>query len=144
MIVALDSSCIIAALCSWHEAHKAVRVRLSIAVGQDRLVVPGHALVECYAVLTRLPPPHRLTPEVTRQALHGLVEDNASVTSLPALSYWSLLDRAARHGTAGGAIYDALILEAARRAKADELWTLNARHFMRLDHEPMRIANPAR
>jgi len=60
---ALDTNCIVAAVCDWHEDHAAAAAAIEgrLARGEQR-VVAAHALVEAYAVLTRLPPPHRLTP----------------------------------------------------------------------------------
>jgi len=51
----------IAVLCGWHEHHdratRAIEQRLDH--GETMVVAaPGH--IEAYAVLTRLPPPHRL------------------------------------------------------------------------------------
>src|ERR1043166_9312671 len=63
-ITALDTSAIIAALLTWHESHELALEALvgSMAARGSRLVVPGPALVEAYAVMTRLPAPRRLPP----------------------------------------------------------------------------------
>ncbi len=53
---ALDTSCMIAAVCGWHEAHRraAAAVERRLADG-EQMAVAVHALSEAYAVLTRLP-----------------------------------------------------------------------------------------
>lgn len=59
----IDTSCIIAVLCAWHEHHdratRSVEQRLNEG---GTLVIAAATLIEAYAVLTRLPPPHRLSP----------------------------------------------------------------------------------
>jgi predicted nucleic acid-binding protein len=49
--------------------------------------------------------------------------------NLPATEYLQVMEDAEGLGIRGGAVYDALILACARRAKANHIWTLNARHF---------------
>jgi predicted nucleic acid-binding protein len=44
-------------------------------------------------------------------------------------NYLSVMADAEDRGIRGGAIYDALILACARKAKATTIWTLNAQHF---------------
>src|SRR3989304_5930435 len=60
-VFAVDTSCMVAAVCSWHEHHDgaaaAIEDRLDAG---ERLAVPAHAPAESYAVLTRLPAPPRL------------------------------------------------------------------------------------
>lgn len=53
-MIAVDTSIVVAAFASWHEAHEAARGALS---EEPRL--PAQVAVESYSVLTRLPPPHR-------------------------------------------------------------------------------------
>ena len=80
-----ETSCLVAALCVWHEHNE--RAAREIERRLDRgesLVVAAPALVETYAVLTRLPSPHRLSPADSRALLeanflgappeHGLAE----------------------------------------------------------------------
>src|SRR5439155_4456381 len=58
-----DTSCLVAAVCAWHEHHAAAarEIERRLAAGEP-MIVAAPALVESYAVLTRLPPPHRLRP----------------------------------------------------------------------------------
>ena len=64
LAVAVDSSVLVAALLGWHEHHVAAfRVLDAVLAADDDLVLPVHALIETYAVLTRLPAPHRLSPK---------------------------------------------------------------------------------
>ena len=69
---AADTSVIVASLLTWHEHHAPSRRALETAMDDAPLVIPVPALVESYAVLTRLPAPHRLSP---RDA-HVLLREN--------------------------------------------------------------------
>lgn len=55
----VDSSVVIAAFASWHEHHATARKAMTC---RPRLI--AHAAVESYSVLTRLPPPHRASPDI--------------------------------------------------------------------------------
>jgi predicted nucleic acid-binding protein len=140
---ALDTSCIVAVLCSWHERHgdavHAVTERLrSGAV----LFVPAHALVETYAVLTRLPAPHRVSPEVALRLLRENFGVGARIATLSAAGHWATLEAAAAAGVIGGGAYDALVAAAARNAAATTLLTLNLRHLARFGRAGFDVIEP--
>lgn len=132
-MIALDSSIIVAALLSWHEKQKAAARAVERALAsKEGIVIPSHALVESYAVMTRLPPPHRLAPT---DAL-ALLRANFAATRLASITtrgVWPLIERLAAAGLGGGITYDALILESATEAGASALLTLNERDYDRLD-----------
>ncbi|MER3411087.1 MAG: VapC toxin family PIN domain ribonuclease, partial [Thermoleophilia bacterium] len=54
-----DTSVVVAAFARWHEQHEAARAAVREA---EALVAP--VAVESFSVLTRLPPPHRASPEI--------------------------------------------------------------------------------
>jgi predicted nucleic acid-binding protein len=71
----------------------------------------GHALAETYSVLTRLPGDARLAPADAA----ALIDDNfPTAVQLGARNARSAHREFARHGIAGGAVYDGLIALAAR------------------------------
>ena len=104
---ACDTSVAIAALDPNHEAHAVCR-RVLI---EQRPALAGHAAFEAHAVLTRLPPPLRLRPELATQVLVAAFPDpcwlDASETA-------ELRSRLGELGLIGGATYDALVAAAAR------------------------------
>jgi predicted nucleic acid-binding protein len=120
----------VAAVCTWHERHLAAANEIERRLARsERLVVAAHSLAETYAVLTRLPAPHRLAPADAWSLVKANFVDHATVASLDAAAYSTLLRRLAALGIAGGRTYDALIGECAQRARVDALLTLNPRHF---------------
>jgi predicted nucleic acid-binding protein len=119
-VKAVDTSVVVAAFASWHEAH-----RPALKVVRARPLLPVACALESYAVLTRLPAPHRAAPDVVSDFLLtafrgvgiGLAadEDGAALVA-------SLADR----GISGGAAYDAVIALVCKRVGAT-LVTLDAR-----------------
>jgi len=100
------------------------------------------ALLETYAVLTRLPPPYRLRPGDALEAMEGSW-GGVGVVAVPAAETWSLLRTLPTRGIAGGGSYDAVIVACARKAKVDVILTWNLRHFERLADD-VELAAPTR
>lgn len=126
----LDSNCMIAAVCGWHERHAAAAAAIEERFDRgDRLVVAAHAVVEAYAVLTRLPSPHRLAPADAWRLIKVNFVTGATLAALPGAAHIALLDALAASGLGGGRTYDALIAASAAHARVDELITFNPRHF---------------
>jgi predicted nucleic acid-binding protein len=119
-VKAVDTSIVVAALASWHESHTAALKAL-----ESRPVLPVASAIEAYAVLTRLPAPHRVDARLVRDLLAATFggpgiglsaeEDGAALVS-------TLSDR----GISGGATYDAVIALVCLRLGAT-LLTLDAR-----------------
>lgn len=126
----LDTNVIIAAVCSWHEDHARAAAEIeSLLAGQETMVIPAPALAEAYAVLTRLPAPHRLSPADAWRLLDANFTSSAAVVALTADAYVNVLRTLADRGIAGGRTYDAVIGECARVGRVDALLTFNRRHF---------------
>ena len=128
----------VAAVCTWHERHVAAVAGIERRFDRgERLAVAAHALVETYAVLTRLPAPHRLAPADAWALVKANFVESASVVSLNGQAHIALLGRLAKTGIGGGRSYDALIAACAGQAKVDTLLTFNPRHF---DPSPQGVA----
>jgi PIN domain len=104
---AVDTSVAVAALDSAHAAHVPCREVVSL----HRPALAGHAAFETYSVLTRMP---------GALALDGPTADSIIATTFPTVCWLTyeasgrLLRRVGAIGIVGGAIYDALVGEAAR------------------------------
>jgi len=123
----------VAALCTWHEHHELTKAEIERSLRiKDVLIFAAPSLVETYAVLTRLPLPHRLS---IQDAL-VLLESNwggAGVVALTPSEYWKLLRDCRDTGIGGGQVYDAVIMACARKARVERLLTWNLEHFTRFD-----------
>jgi len=105
--------------------------------GEFRLVISAHALAECFSVLTRLPGTLKCSPAMAHAVLKGnlLTRAKALVVALETDDYVAILDDLASKNLAGGVIFDALHVRAARRHKA-RIVTFNQRDFTRLVPDP--------
>lgn len=106
----IDTSVAVAALDGSHEAYLACRT----AAQRHRPALAGHAAFETYAVLTRLPGVARVPPQVAQTAIASAFPERCWLT--PA-QHDQLLARLAPLGIQGRMVYDALVGEAARRAR---------------------------
>lgn len=140
-----DTSCMVAALCAWHEHHERAAREIERRLGSGEvLVVAAPALVETYAVLTRLPPPHRLSPTDGKTLLEAnFMDDAVEMVALEADSYRRLLRSAPERSISGGRIYDAVIVSCALVAKAEALLTFNERQFRLLAGKAVAIVVPS-
>jgi predicted nucleic acid-binding protein len=106
-----DTSLVVAAFASWHEAHE--RARSALAPVRR---VPAHVLLETYSLLTRLPPPHRAPASVVHDFLRQRFPE--APLGVSPRAYPGVVAAMAESGLTGGAVYDALIAAVARRAGA--------------------------
>lgn len=104
---AVDTSVALAALDAGHSAHG----ECMAAVRQRRPALSGHAAFEVYSVLTRMPGQLGVDP-VDAAGLIDRVFPEA-LTLSPSATV-ALRTRLAVVGISGGAVYDALVAEAAR------------------------------
>lgn len=105
--VAVDTSIAVALLLRDHQAYSVVT---SWCRGR-RLALCGHAWIETYAVLTRLPGTARITPG---DALRLLDSNFSAPLSPRPQTLRAAVEILARAGIAGGATYDAWVALAAR------------------------------
>lgn len=140
--IAIDTSVLVAALQSWHEAHEPAVEALGRALEDSPVVVPLHALVETYSVLTRMPKPRRLSPRTVFDLLDRTLRGKADFASLDGAGALDLLAAFRDRELAGGSVYDAVIAEAALRAGARRLLTLNREHFERVAPEGLEVVEP--
>jgi len=132
MKVLFDASVLVPALLPSHPMHGQAYPSLERALrGQLQIVLAAHTLAETYAVLSTLPVHPRIGPDQARHLVRQVTRA-AQVVSLSAADYLGVLDAVAERGLTGGVIYDALLVQAAKKARADRLLTLDRTDFLRL------------
>jgi predicted nucleic acid-binding protein len=139
--VGLDTSCVIPLLCDWHEFHKPTLETVA-AVRRNGLVICTHVVLECFAVLTRLPAPYRMPPRQAQRLLAANFSETVDVCGVLDTDLWTALDRAAERQTGGGRIYDTVIAQAAARAGASVLLTWNVKDFLAVAPHGLEIRAP--
>lgn len=98
--------------------------------GAEHGLVYTHALAECFAILTGGRLSVRLPPADAARVVATNVCERMEVVGLEPHEIMSALSHTRTSGARGGAVYDCLHLAAARKAGADEILTLNVRHFV--------------
>jgi predicted nucleic acid-binding protein len=121
----------VAAVCGWHLHHPRASREIKRRLGDgESMILGAPTLVESYAVLSRLPPPRRLSPAEGWQLVRASFVDHAAAIVAPdSDAIRRLLDGNAARGVAGGGIYDAVIVACALMAGVDAILTFNARQF---------------
>jgi predicted nucleic acid-binding protein len=120
----------VAAVCGWHVRHAAAAAEIEGRLDRgERMAIAAHAIAETYAVLTRLPAPHRLAPSDAWTLVRTSFVDNASLVTLDGAAHVAVLEDLAGEGGGGGRTYDALIAACASTSHAKALLTFNRRHF---------------
>ena len=99
---AADTSLVVAAFASWHQAHEGARRALDGGLG-----LIEHCALESYSVLTRLPPPHRAPGEVVRDFLAARFP--GPLLRMSASTYREFVLGLPGRLVVGGAAYDALV-----------------------------------
>ncbi len=125
MICLADSSVLVASL-SPDEARHEVCSRL---VASRRMHIYLHALSETFAALTGGRDGIRVTASAAARLLRESVRPYVETVTLSMDETLAAMDGSQQRGVRGGAVYDYLHLVAARKAKAQRLYTLNVRHF---------------
>ncbi|MFF2271798.1 VapC toxin family PIN domain ribonuclease [Agromyces sp. NPDC058136] len=102
----LDASAAVALLVPTHAAHAAIAAR----VGRSQLGLAGHAAIETYSSLTRLPADQRFTAADAAERIAG---GFPSGHPIDAAVMATVLARLAAAGVTGGAVHDGLVALAA-------------------------------
>lgn len=122
-----DTSVLVAAFDEEHLHHRASFRSLEGAeIGSAACA--AHTLAELYAVVSRLPGTRRQRPAQAWLLVQNALE-RLTVVALTSEEYAATIRKAADDGHAGGMVYDALLLQCARKAKAGKIYTWNVRHF---------------
>ena len=134
--VLFDTSVLVAALVNVHSRHDEALAYLNRALDSEiACYVSTHSLAELYAVLTRLPVRPRITPDTARQLIQDNVLSMTQIVDLDRSDYETVIEHMTTLNLTGGAIYDALHVRAAEKARIDRLLTMD-RDFRRMPPDP--------
>ncbi len=123
----LDTSVLVPVAMGDHENHEGC-LNLFVRYSQDEACCAAHSLAEVYAVLTKLPGKHRITPDQAMLFI-GSIRERLTVVSLTGGEYAETLAQAATLGIQGGTVYDLLLSTCALKAEAKTIYTSNVRHY---------------
>ena len=138
----LDSSVLVAVFYAHHQLHQP-SIDLFLRFKKSEACCGAHSLAEIYSSLTGRSGRERVSGDEAMLFL-GDVRERLTIVSLDDKEYFKALEASSALGIAGGAIYDALLAHCALKAKAQVIYTWNAKDFMRLGPEIAgRVKAPA-
>ena len=138
----LDSSVLVAAFYANHQFHPP-SIDLLLRFRRKEACCGAHSLGEIYSSLTGRTGRERVSGDEAMLFL-GDVRQRLTIVDLDDREYFNALEASAALGIAGGAIYDALLAHSALKAKAQVIYTWNAKDFTRLGPEiAARVKVPA-
>lgn len=126
-MIFLDTSVLVAVAQVSHEHHKA-SLELWNGCTRKGTAVGAHTLAELYNAFTGMPPALRLRPRDGVVAIETFLQRVTPIALTPE-EYVVALRRTAEPGLTGGILYDALLLECARKCDAEQIYTWNLRLF---------------
>ena len=131
MSALLDSSVLVAALApdeDWHAECLAL-------IMQGGNVVYAHAFLETFSTLTGGRLGVKVDADLAAKLLSETILPRVQVTELGMAELLPALRQARKQGVRGGGVYDYMHLVAARKVKADILYTINLGDFHHLHRE---------
>jgi len=128
-----DTSVVVARTLSSHP-HYANAVELFRHLRAQRWtpLIASHGPAEIYSVLTRLPMPHRVSAAEASHLIQENILRQFQIQAPGKGDYAEVVRSCSVQGRVGGAVYDAIHIHAARKAKCNRIYTLNLSDFRRI------------
>jgi predicted nucleic acid-binding protein len=138
-----DTNVMVARVCTWHEHHERAITEMERRLAKrESLILATPALIETYAVLTRLPPPHRLSPQDAIALIEAGFLMEGTLAGFDNKAVPTLLREAANDNIAGSRTYDWVIATCAKNARVNTLLTFNTRDFLSFHLNGIEIHTP--
>jgi len=139
----LDSNCLVAILCAWHEHHVKTKAAFEqlCAEGEVPIYVAAHSLLECFASMTGFPKPMKVSPAIAISSMDkafGMLEKKESNLA----DAVAAMEACRVNGLASGSVYDALIVQTLHRHGVSHLLTWNLRHLERVAPNGLQVLRP--
>ena len=144
MILFFDTSVLVAGCVRRHphfsRAHPLLR---SVTRGEHEGVISCHSLAETYSALTSLPLQPRISPADADAMIAGNFRQHFRLIPVTSAMYVRAVTACVQHSLPGGKVYDALLIECAREAACERIYTFNTGDFQRIAPDLIsRIAAP--
>jgi len=143
MKVLFDTSVIVPALVDQLSQHPACFATYeTYTSGANQGFCSAHCLAECYAVLTALPLPRRITTDEALLLIKESVVGRLEIVSLSHAHYLDAIADVAQRGLTSGIVYDALHVSAAVQASCSRIYTINHEHFRSICPSQIIVSAP--
>jgi len=144
MKIFCDTSVLVAACVRQHPHFARTRnVVEAVVSGRDEGVISAHSLGEMYSALTNLPLAPRILPAEAERIILTNVKCHFRLQQVTPAMYGAAIGACVQHAFVGGKVYDALLIECARKTACERIYTFNVADFRRLAPDLAdRIAAP--
>ena len=142
MTIFCDTSVLVAACVRRHPHFPRARpVLADISRGTAGVtgVTSAHSVAELYSALTMLPVEPRILPSEAASLIDANVIPFFELVPITAAMYQRAVAACVQHGFAGGKVNDAVLIECARSAWCDRIYTFNSTDFERLAPDLQRV-----
>ena len=140
MKIFFDTSVLVAAFVNAHPRHANCLPWLQkVKKKEIEGIISVHSLIEIYSILTKLPLSPRINPALALNLIKENILEDFELVTYGKKDYINLLDELSHDNITGGASYDGLILNAAKKVTADKILTLNVNDFIRVCPQLVRI-----
>lgn len=126
-MIFIETSVLIAAWQGSHTHHEQ-SFKLVQELSPTIAYTSTHCVIELFSVMTRMPPPLRVSPSEAMR-LVDQTRTLLAITSLDSTQTFDALNEFAGRQLGGGMVYDAMITACARNIKVQRLYTWNKKHF---------------
>jgi predicted nucleic acid-binding protein len=133
MLIFCDTSVLVAGCVRQHPHFGRARAVLeSVAAGRDTGIISVHSFAELYSVLSSLPLLPRILPSEAERIIDVNIRPHFRPVAATTMMYRQAIEVCVRQSFGGGKVYDALLLECARKVVSERIYTFNLRDFRQL------------
>jgi predicted nucleic acid-binding protein len=94
--------------------------------------ISAHSLAEAFSALTSVPVMPRIRPSEAKAIVDTNIRKHFQLVPITPDMYVRAVEVCTARGLTGGKVYDALLIECARHANVDRIYTFNLGDFRRL------------
>lgn len=139
----VDTSVFVAGMIPSHTHHaSSLSLIQKFHKGHLQGLICAHSLAEFYSVLTAYPIRPRISGEIGERLVVENILPHFEIISLSKTDYLEAIKRVKTYHLQSGAIFDALILQAALKGKATSLYTWDKGDFERMIEDEIEILEP--
>jgi len=131
----VDTSVLVAGCVRRHPHFPRAWPLMQSVVGGTEGVISCHSLAETFSALTSLPLAPRILPAEAEMIIGANIRPHFRAHAVTDGMYERAIQACVRYSLPGGKVYDALLIECARAAVCDRLYTFNVADFRRLAPE---------
>jgi predicted nucleic acid-binding protein len=133
MKIFCDTSVLVAGCVRRHPHFSRARaVMESVADGRDVGFISCHSLAETYSALTSLPLIPRILPAEAERILETNIRAHFKTIAVTKPMYLRAIDSCVGRSLSGGKVYDALLIECARKSRCARIYTFNVEDFRKI------------